>query len=514
MSPVIVLKYLDTLFAPSQGENEIRGGDANTVAYAFDLSGFSYPNTVKLDYQVSTSLDFGRAMLQVGGGYASNFDYDLKFVGPSWASLWGDTRFGIEVLGAKSVRFVSSEWMEFGYKVGCEVGFSASGLASLDLTNKKIFHVENPAAQATGFAIGGGVLVNDGPYGLIEVLGRTAYGVHVTAAGHDAPVSITNSGSIEVTDGSGGTRSYGVAVDWSADVTNSGVIKAANGVVFDGAASDATSSVRLVNSGTISGLVSLTPGVDTVVNSGAIGGDVILGGGADSYDGRLGSTQGRVSGGEGDDTLSGGVGGETLDGGAGADRISGGQGDDLILDSSGSNFLRGDEGNDSVSGGTGFDDINGNAGADTAHGNDGDDWVVGGKDGDLLFGDNGFDIVYGNLGDDTVSGGDGADWVRGGQGADSVSGGAGDDLIWGDRGDDTVSGGSGADTFHSFTGAGLDRVIDFSLAEGDRIQLDPGSSYTIKQVGSDTVIDLGGGDQIVLVGVQATSLTTTSVFVG
>jgi Ca2+-binding RTX toxin-like protein len=221
----------------------------------------------------------------------------------------------------------------------------------------------------------------------------------------------------------------------------------------------------------------------------------------------------RVSG-SGPDELHGAGASDTLAGGGGGDSLYGAGGDDSISGGAAFNYLRGDDGNDSISGGTGFDDINGNAGADTAHGNDGDDWVVGGKDNDLLFGDNGFDIVYGNLGDDTVSGGDGADWVRGGQGDDSVSGGAGDDLIWGDRGNDTVSGGAGADIFHSFTGAGLDRVIDFSLAEGDRVQLDPGSVYTIKQVGSDAVIDLGGGDQVVLVGVQASTLGANTVFVG
>ena len=216
----------------------------------------------------------------------------------------------------------------------------------------------------------------------------------------------------------------------------------------------------------------------------------------------------------GADSIAGGAGNDTLDGGPGNDIVNGGQGDDLITDVSGSNRLWADEGNDSVSGGTGFDDINGNMGNDTAHGNDGDDWVVGGKDQDLLFGDNGFDIVYGNLGDDTISGDAGADWVRGGQGNDSVSGGNGDDWIWGDRGDDTISGGAGADIFHSFSGAGIDRITDFSLAQGDKVQLDPGTTFTTKQVGSDTVVDMNNGDQVILVGVQLSSLTGSWIFVG
>jgi len=207
-------------------------------------------------------------------------------------------------------------------------------------------------------------------------------------------------------------------------------------------------------------------------------------------------------------------GADSLVGSQAADRMFGFGGNDTISGGGGSNYLRGDDGDDSIAGGANFDDINGNVGNDTAHGNDGDDWVVGGKDQDLLFGDAGFDIVYGNMGDDTVSGGAGADWVRGGQGNDTVSGGDGDDWLWGDRGDDTLSGGAGADIFHSFSGAGIDRVTDFSVAEGDKVQLDPGTTYAIKQVGSDTVIDLGGGDQVILVGVQASTLPGGAVFVG
>jgi len=80
--------------------------------------------------------------------------------------------------------------------------------------------------------------------------------------------------------------------------------------------------------------------------------------------------------------------------------------------------------------------------------------------------------------------------------------------ISGDRGDDTILGGAGADTFHSSNDAGLDRILDFSRSEGDSIALDVGTTYTVAQVGGDTIITTGGGNgQIVLVGVQASSLT-------
>ena len=63
--------------------------------------------------------------------------------------------------------------------------------------------------------------------------------------------------------------------------------------------------------------------------------------------------------------------------------------------------------------------------------------------------------------------------VRGGQQEDSLSGGCGDDFVSGDKGDDTMTGGAGAELFHSFGDAGIDRVLDFNLAEGDRVITHP-----------------------------------------
>ena len=191
---------------------------------------------------------------------------------------------------------------------------------------------------------------------------------------------------------------------------------------------------------------------------------------------------------------------------AGGIASNGTAGNDVLVGTEATDTLRGGDGNDSLSGGGAFDDLNGNVGADTVSGGAGNDWVLGGKDNDQVSGDDGDDIVNGNIGADLVLGGAGNDTVRGGQDNDSVSGGAGNDWISGDRGDDTLSGGAGADVFHSFSGAGLDRVLDFSSAEGDRVQLDPGTHYTLSFVGGDTVISLGGTDQLVLVGVTQSTL--------
>ncbi len=205
----------------------------------------------------------------------------------------------------------------------------------------------------------------------------------------------------------------------------------------------------------------------------------------------------------GADTITGSTVADTLRGYAGADQIRGGDG---------VNNLRGDEGDDSIIGGAGFDDTHGNMGNDTVSGGLDDDWVVGGKDNDLLSGDAGADLVYGNMGNDTCVGGDGNDIVRGGQANDTIAGGAGNDFLSGDRGDDTVSGGEGADIFNTFGAAGLDRVLDFSVAQGDRVQLDPGTQYTVAQVGADTVITMTGGGEMVLAGVQMSSLSSGWIF--
>ena len=216
----------------------------------------------------------------------------------------------------------------------------------------------------------------------------------------------------------------------------------------------------------------------------------------------------------GSDSLLGGFGDDTLDAGAGSDTVSGGAGNDVILAAGGgSTYLRGDDGNDSILGGSGFDDINGNKGNDTIDGGSGGgDWLVGGQGDDLIRAHAGQNILYGNLGNDTLNAGSGGDLMRGGQGNDVLVGGAGNDWLSGDRGNDTISGGAGADTFHTFSGAGIDRVLDFHLSEGDRVQVDAGTVYTITQVGADTVIDMTGGDQMILVGVQASALSGAWIF--
>jgi|GEM_PF-1269640 len=233
----------------------------------------------------------------------------------------------------------------------------------------------------------------------------------------------------------------------------------------------------------------------------------------------------------GNDTISGGAGDDWLVGGSGIQQDPLHPQIHIPVDPlhDGSNVLRGGDGNDAIWGGAGFDDINGNQGNDEALGYGGDDWVLGGQGDDILMGDtgqnaasngmdkvlarygdngasDGADFLQGNLGNDTCDGEGGNDTIHGGQGNDVLYGSAGNDWLYGDRGDDTETGGAGADQFHSFGEAGTDKVLDFNYAEGDRVVMAPGSQYTTSQVGADTVVNMTGGGQVILVGVQLSSL--------
>lgn len=264
-------------------------------------------------------------------------------------------------------------------------------------------------------------------------------------------------------------------------------ISATDKVSFAGGATQA--SVRYNPDGTITVVmndatsVTFGPNISAVSKAGGLmmadGSKLFIG--DDGDEGFFGAATGDVAfGGQGDDTLQGGAGGDglqgnqgrdRLDGGDGADTIYGGKDDDLLLMGEGLNFGQGNLGQDQIRGG---------GGAET---------LLGGKDNDTIYGEGGADFLNGNMADDLIIGG------------------AGDDTILGEGGADTLWGGSGADSFHAFAGQGLDRVMDFSRAEGDRLVLKPGMAYSLAESGGDVIVSLGGADQFVLVGVSLTALT-------
>lgn len=377
-------------------------------------------------------------------------------------------------------------------KVGYATGLAAGGVGTPGFINTGDF-VVRAQLEAAGLWFWGSSVNNSGKI-LVEA-GAGAYAIsldggggsgglirntgsivaNVTGAGDSRAIlvrendlRIENDGLIAATHssaaGSSIAISFGVAGVGPLQIINRGTITGDSAIRESGGVPNPSypSVQQIENYGTINGQISLGVDGDTLVNAGLINGAVDLGAQGDLYDGRLGRVTGMVAGGEGGDTLRGG---------------------------------------DS------FDYLQGNAGADTVAGGLGDDWVVGGKDSDRLSGDAGDDLVYGNMGADTASGGDGVDWIRGGQDNDSLTGEGDDDLIWGDRGDDTVSGGAGADTFGTFVGAGLDRILDFSAAAGDRVRIEGGATYSVRTQGADTVVDLGNGDIVLLVGVDLSSTT-------
>ncbi len=89
---------------------------------------------------------------------------------------------------------------------------------------------------------------------------------------------------------------------------------------------------------------------------------------------------------------------------------------------------------------------------------------------------------------------------------------AGADWMTGDRGNDAMTGGAGADIFYTWSDAGNDRVTDFSYAEGDRVQLDAGTAYTVLDTGHDVFVLLSGGASLTLANVAFSSLGAGWIF--
>ncbi|MGL4960309.1 MAG: calcium-binding protein [Inquilinus sp.] len=176
---------------------------------------------------------------------------------------------------------------------------------------------------------------------------------------------------------------------------------------------------------------------------------------------------------------------------AGADTMTGSQQHDTLLGLGGDDVLSGLGGNDSLLGGDGNDVLRGGAGADTLDGGAGTDTASYytssiGIAVDLSTGKGSGGEAQGDIliGIENVSGSQTDDSIIGTTGANVLQGWNGNDILLGGRGADTLTGGAGADRFqyfgaiHSLTGAGADRITDFSHAQGDRIDLSPMDAST------------------------------------
>jgi serralysin len=104
------------------------------------------------------------------------------------------------------------------------------------------------------------------------------------------------------------------------------------------------------------------------------------------------------------------------------------------------------------------------------------DFLAGTAFNDDIYGKAGDDFLRGGAGNDLLDGGDGNDNLHGGSGNDTLKGGAGADYLAGGSGGDLLFGGKGADRFVYVSTADStllnpDKIVDFSSAEGDKIDL-------------------------------------------
>ncbi|NEQ70285.1 MAG: calcium-binding protein [Symploca sp. SIO2D2] len=152
--------------------------------------------------------------------------------------------------------------------------------------------------------------------------------------------------------------------------------------------------------------------------------------------------------------------------------IRGTSGDDILKGTLGIDRIFGFGGNDVLQGRKGSDRLLGGAGDDTLLGNEKNDRLWGNAGDDILSGGTGRDRLWGGTGDDLLSGGAGSDRLWGNAGTDHLLGDAGNDQLVGGGGNDYLLGGTGADTFSFLSpNHGIDTIIDFNLAQGDRIQV-------------------------------------------
>ena len=234
------------------------------------------------------------------------------------------------------------------------------------------------------------------------------------------------------------------------------------------------------------------------------------------------------------DTLNGdasGVADDVIIAYAGNDEIDGGEGYDTVLAGAGNDEVYGGDDDDILAGGTGNDSLYGEAGSDELNGEDGDDILEGGDGDDALSGQHGADTINGGAGNDYIEGfdldisdaaaemeedapEDSGNILNGGAGDDQIYGWTGNDTLTDGTGSDYLAGGEGTDAFIIIADTGSADSIDGFDVATETIDLSDFPAFAefgdlssgISQVGSDTEIDLGDGQTLILYGVTASAL--------
>lgn len=194
------------------------------------------------------------------------------------------------------------------------------------------------------------------------------------------------------------------------------------------------------------------------------------------------------------------------------EQVEGSDGNDALFGSTADNTFISWKGNDLINGGLGIDTVDYNlSGLEGIHANltsayNGsldlsagqveEFWASGGSSFDKLGNievlnlSAGDDVVYGGKAAETFIGNAGNDFLDGGAGKDTLVGGAGDDTLASGSGGGTATGGAGSDRFtvrEDDTGVGVAgrlTISDFKRAEGDKIYVDSGETFSFKGTGA------------------------------
>lgn len=165
-----------------------------------------------------------------------------------------------------------------------------------------------------------------------------------------------------------------------------------------------------------------------------------------------------------------------------------------ILSQPNTDFVLGEMTSDVILTGKGADYVSAGSGADMVRAGRGDDIALGGHGRDALFGDGG---------DDTLGGQGGRDTLFGGRGNDTLNGG---------NRNDTLTGGTGEDTFVFEENSGRDVIVDFRSGHdvidvsGIGVENFDDIEMATQDKNWGSKIDFGGGDKLILLGVDESTL--------